>query len=248
MKLSARPPDQRGRSAGPVPRFRYLHVRRQDSMAPGPRSALRSGPCGCHGDGPLCGRGGAGAREQRVAPPPKGRAGTARGEGRAERAGRPPRPPAPPAPPPAVGARGAEEPQPGSGPDPRQTASAPRPGHRPGSAPATGDPGLSTRARLRSSRPRTRAPRRFSPRRVGNRYPHPHSDWEQIGHTPAFSGVEAAGPQHPQPPRGKMPASVLTTHLWPQLCVFLPLLPQQWASGDLHPGPTSPSFSTWRQG
>lgn len=83
VELTAKPPDQRGHSAGPVPRFRYLQVSRQDSMAPEPRSALRCGPCGCHGDGPLCGRGGAGAREQRVAPPPEGR-----GEGRRGRGGR----------------------------------------------------------------------------------------------------------------------------------------------------------------
>lgn len=174
VELTAKPPDQRGHSAGPVPRFRYLQVSRQDSMAPEPRSALRCGPCGCHGDGPLCGRGGAGAREQRVAPPPEGR-----GEGRRGRGGRRGREGgadwAPPRPRLQWVRRSAEEFQSGVRLGPRSAPSSERPSawspprERPG---PQGSPGLSTRG-LHSSRPRTPAPSRFYLRRVGHRYPLP---------------------------------------------------------------------------
>lgn len=71
------------------PRVPYLLLRSRRSMAPGPRSALRSGPRGCHGDGPLCGRGGAGARGS-CRPRPRqgrrraGRTGAGKREGRDE--------------------------------------------------------------------------------------------------------------------------------------------------------------------
>lgn len=69
------------------PRVPYLLLRSRRSMAPGPRSALRSGPRGCHGDGPLCGRGGAGARGSRRPRPRQGRRRAGR-TGAGEREGR----------------------------------------------------------------------------------------------------------------------------------------------------------------
>lgn len=92
-------PQRRGRPLSLAPPPRYLHVRRRGSMAPGPRSALRPGPRGCHGDGPLCGQGGAGARGSN-GPAPDGRGGGGEREGRGgggRGAGRPPtRAPRPP--------------------------------------------------------------------------------------------------------------------------------------------------------
>lgn len=69
------------------PQVRYLLLRSRRSMVPGPRSALRSGPRGCHGDGPLCGRGGAGARGSRRPRPRQGRRRAGR-TGAGEREGR----------------------------------------------------------------------------------------------------------------------------------------------------------------
>lgn len=69
------------------PQVRYLLLRSRRSMAPGPRSALRSGPRGCHGDGPLCGRGGAGARGSCRPRPRQGRRRAGR-TGAGEREGR----------------------------------------------------------------------------------------------------------------------------------------------------------------
>lgn len=182
--LGAKPPDQSCRLASPVPRFLYLHVRRRGSMAPGPRSALRSGPRGCHGDGPLCGRGGAGARGS-SGPAPDGEGGERGRGGEGGNAGGGPGwalPPRPSRPRPRLARRGAGRVRPGSGSGTRRAASTPRPGRHPGAPRASGEP-----------RPQ-----------------HWGGAQRQTGDPGALAVLsQAGGPQHPHPQTGNGPATPL---------------------------------------
>lgn len=181
-----------------------------------------------------------------AAPPPTGRAGTEGGEARvgtrgAGRAGRSPRAPRVP----HLGGRAAA--LGGFGPVRAQVRARQLVplclGTTPGALRASGEPRPQHQEVLRA-RPRPPAPSRFSPRRAAPAPP--SSDWEQAGHTPAFSGDRdcwastcSLEPRHPNLLREDACESPNNSSMVPR-CPSTPP-PPLYAPGDPHRGHTSRS-------